>query len=138
MSKCWIIVLLPIALAGCDEQPAPTPQTHNQRFARINAKMSGIQAKLSQREARLSELQEHSDRLSVKLRRSELTNHQLRLRLDAVGDSPLQRDRHRKLSAGRALEIQRLQARVRQLLARLERGGARTAPPATPPADPGE
>ena len=132
MKRCWGILVLAAMAAGCDPQPPSATEQRADRLAQFNQKAARLQEQLQQREARIGELQEHVGLLSGKLRQSEFTNKQLRLRLETVGPAPMERDRFKKLSEERALEIRRLNEHVRALTARLQQQGA---PPTTQPAE---
>ena len=132
MKRCWVIVVLAALAAGCDPQPPAATEQRVDRFAQFNQKTARLQEQLQQREARIGELQEQAGQLSGRLRQSEFTNQQLRLRLETVGPAPMERDRFKKLSQERALEIQRLNEHVRALTARLQQQGP---PPTTQPAE---
>ena len=121
MKGGWTSLFLAIALAGCGPEAPVLTEQGAERHARANERMARLQAQLDQRDARIGELQNQVDRLNARLRRSELTSKQLRLRLDAVGAAPAERDRFKKLCQERALEIQHLREQARTLTARIER-----------------
>jgi len=131
--KRWLAIpALAVLVAGCGEETPTVAEQRADRSARYNREMARLSAELQVRNARIEELHGQLRQLSARLSKSESTNKQLRLRLEAVGAAPMERDRFRKLSEERALEINRLQDRIRALHARLSRA---THSPASQPAE---